>query len=139
MNVRPYVAEDRQAVIALWKSVFGDPGDHNSPERSLQRKLDFGDDLLFVAVNRVGIVGTVMGGFDGHRGWVYSLAVHPGHRRQGVATKLMRHLEAHLEAVGCPKLNLQVRTTNQEVVSFYEGLGYAIEERISMGKRLSGA
>jgi ribosomal protein S18 acetylase RimI-like enzyme len=95
--------------------------------------------MLFVATNEGGVLGTVMGGYDGHRGWVYSLAVHPDCRRQGVATKLMQYLESHLVDLGCPKLNLQVRATNQEVVSFYTSLGYQVEERVSMGKRLNGS
>src|SRR5690606_15043760 len=92
MNVRLYQASDRQAVIDLWMSIFGNPPDHNSPERSLDRKIEFGDQLLFVATNNNDIIGTVMGGYDGHRGWVYSLAVHPEHRRKGIATALMQHL-----------------------------------------------
>ena len=136
MMIRPYKNTDRPSVIDLWASVFGDALDHNAPEASLERKLQFGDQLLFVAAHGSGVVGTVMGGYDGHRGWVYSLAVHPDYRRQGIATKLMRYLESHLEQLGCPKLNLQVRATNREVLSFYANLGYQVEERISMGKRL---
>ncbi len=77
-----------------------------------------------------------MGGFDGHRGWVYYLAVALEHRRKGIARELMSALEARLLDYGCTKVNLQVRATNQDVVDFYLELGYAVEDRISMGKRL---
>ena len=77
-----------------------------------------------------------MGGYDGHRGWVYSVAVHPKHRRRGIGGAFIRQLEAALAERGCLKVNLQVRATNAEVVAFYEKLGYVVEERISMGKRL---
>ena len=80
--------------------------------------------------------GTVMGGYDGHRGWVYSLAVVPEVRRRGVGTALMRHVERELAVRGCPKVNLQVLASNAATVAFYEKLGYSVEERVSMGKLL---
>ncbi|MFV9675660.1 MAG: GNAT family acetyltransferase, partial [Anaerolineales bacterium] len=81
-------------------------------------------------------VGTAMAGFDGHRGWVYYVAVHPDYRRQGIGSALMSEVEAALAHHGCPKLNLQIRSSNAEVQAFYESLGYLIEDRISMGKQL---
>lgn len=134
MNIRRYTPADRMAVVELWELAFGDGGDHNSPERSLDRKLEFGDGLLFVATNEYGIAGAVMGGYDGHRGWVYALAVYPIHRRKGIGTQLVRHLETCLQEMGCPKLNLQIRSSNSDVQSFYERLGFLTEDRISMGK-----
>jgi ribosomal protein S18 acetylase RimI-like enzyme len=77
-----------------------------------------------------------MGSYDGHRGWVYALAVCPTHQRRGIGTALLRHLEAALQGRGCLKVNLQVRASNAEAVAFYERLGYVVEERVSMGKRL---
>jgi ribosomal protein S18 acetylase RimI-like enzyme len=79
-----------------------------------------------------------MGGYDGHRGWVYSLAVDPANRRKGIGTALMRELERRLKNLGCPKLNLQILNHNMGVVAFYESLGYKVEERVSMGKRFIG-
>ena len=78
-----------------------------------------------------------MAGYDGHRGWVYYVAVRPGQRRRGIATALMRRAEEGLARIGCPKLNLQVRASNQAVVAFYRKLGYQVEERVSMAKRLA--
>jgi ribosomal protein S18 acetylase RimI-like enzyme len=77
-----------------------------------------------------------MGGYDGHRGWMYSLAVDPRFRRQGIGRTLVQHLERVLALRGCPKINLQILAGNAEVTSFYETLGYSVEPRISMGKVL---
>jgi ribosomal protein S18 acetylase RimI-like enzyme len=77
-----------------------------------------------------------MGGYDGHRGWIYSVAVLPQYQRRGIGTALIRHLESTLTALGCLKVNLQVRSTNAAVIAFYKRLGYTVEERVSMGKRL---
>ena len=78
----------------------------------------------------------VVGGFDGVRGWVYHLAVHPEHRRQGIGRLLMQAVEQALEQLGSPKVNLQVRTGNASVIAFYRSIGYALEERTSLGKRI---
>lgn len=78
----------------------------------------------------------MMAGFDGHRGWVNYLAVAPEHQKKGFGRLLMRHVEEALQARGCPKLNLQVRPENKEVLEFYRRLGYAAEDRVSLGKRL---
>jgi ribosomal protein S18 acetylase RimI-like enzyme len=91
-----------------------------------------------VAVEGDVIVGTAMAGYDGHRGWVYAVAVKPSHRRRGVGAALMARVEVALRAAGCPKLNLQVRASNRQAVAFYERLGYAVEDRVSMGKLLAG-
>jgi ribosomal protein S18 acetylase RimI-like enzyme len=82
------------------------------------------------------VAGTVMGGYDGHRGWVYAVAVSPRHRRGGIGAALVRRLEADLTERGCLKINLQVRCTNEAVIPFYEKLGYRVEEIVSMGKRM---
>ena len=94
-------------------------------------------DLFYVADVDATVIGTVMGGYDGHRGWIYSLAVSPDRRRQGVATALMTHREQALAHRGCPKINLQMLASNQGVVAFYKNLGYKVEERVSMGKRMA--
>src|SRR5262245_66488002 len=102
----------------------------------MQRKRSVQPDLFLVALEDHTVVGTCMAGFDGHRGWVHLVAVAPEHRRRGVGSALMRRAEALLAALGCPKVNLQVRASSPEVVPFYQGLGYRVEERISMGKVL---
>jgi ribosomal protein S18 acetylase RimI-like enzyme len=93
-------------------------------------------ELFLVGEFQGDIVGTVIAGFDGYRGWVYHLAVRPRFRRRGFGRELMREAEGRLKALGCPKLNLQVRSSNAEVIAFYERLGYSIEDRASLGKIL---
>jgi len=102
----------------------------------VRRKALVQRELFLVAEVDGVVVGTVMAGFDGVRGWVHKLAVHPDHRRRGLASRLMAEAERRLWAVGCPKLNLQVRASNFDVVAFYRALGYAVEENVSLGKRL---
>ena len=100
------------------------------------RKLRVQRELFLVGEFQGDIVGTVIAGFDGYRGWVYHLAVHPRCRRRGFGRDLMGEAEARLKALGCPKLNLQVRSSNAEAIVFYERLGYSIEDRASLGKVL---
>jgi ribosomal protein S18 acetylase RimI-like enzyme len=136
--IRPYQDSDEQAVIALWQEVLPDSAPHNDPAISIRNKLAVERDLFFVADEAGEVAGTVMGGYDGHRGWIYSVAVKPQHRRRGIGVALIRRMEAALTERGCLKVNLQIRTSNAEVIAFYKELGYDIEERISMGKRLYG-
>ncbi len=136
MQVRPYEDADEAAVIALWNEVLPDDAPHNDPATAIRNKLAVERDLFLVAVEGGAVVGTVMGGYDGHRGWVYSLAVKRQCRRRGIGRALVRRLEQALATRGCLKVNLQVRSSNAGVVAFYEKLGYAVEPRVSMGKRL---
>ena len=134
LAIRSYQESDEDGVVAVWRLAFpGDP-QRNEPRAVIRRKLGVGRELFLVAVAGDRVVGTVVGGWDGFRGWMNHLAVHPRHRRQGVGRRLVAALEAALKALGCPKLNLQVRAGNEVVVGFYERLGYAVEERVSMGK-----
>ncbi len=125
-------------MAALWREVFPDEPAHNVPEEVIARKLAVQRELFLVAVEGGEIIGTALAGYDGHRGWVYTVAVKPTRRRRGVGAALMARVEEGLREKGCPKLNLQVRASNRQAVAFYERLGYAVEERVSMGKRLEG-
>jgi ribosomal protein S18 acetylase RimI-like enzyme len=136
MNIRPYQSTDMDEVIELWRAVFPNAPTHNNPASDIRSKLKIQPELFFVAVDDGNLVGTAMSGFDGHRGWIYYVAVHPDYRRRGIGSALMKKVEAALTELGCPKLNLQIRADNAQVQSFYESLGYSIEERISMGKIL---
>ncbi|MBL7187804.1 MAG: GNAT family acetyltransferase [Phycisphaerae bacterium] len=136
MQIRSFQDEDTSSVIALWREVLPDSAPHNDPATVIRQKTSVERNLFFVATVESTIVGTAMGGYDGHRGWIYSLAVTPTYQRQGVATALMAHLEEELVKRGCLKINLQVRASNEEVVAFYEKIGYKVEERVSMGKRM---
>lgn len=126
----------RAAVIELWTTVFGYETAHNTPGLAIDKKLAVADGLFFVALTGDQVVGTVLAGYDGHRGWLYSVAVHPSHRRKGLGVKLVRHAEHALTSRGCMKINLQIVSTNESVKAFYESLGYSTEPRISMGKKI---
>jgi ribosomal protein S18 acetylase RimI-like enzyme len=136
IEIRPYLESDKAAVLGLWREVFPESSPWNDPEKDIQRKLGEQRELFLVAVCGSELVGTAMAGYDGHRGWVHYLAVHADRRRQGIGTALMRSIEERLSLMGCPKLNLQVRASNRDVLPFYRRLGYDAEERISMGKLL---
>jgi ribosomal protein S18 acetylase RimI-like enzyme len=126
----------RTAVTALWDSVFGYETAHNAPTTAIDNKLSVKDDLFFVALAENQVIGTVLAGYDGHRGWLYSVAVHPAHRRRGLGARLVQHAERALTDRGCMKINLQIVSTNESVKTFYEALGYSIEPRLSMGKKI---
>src|SRR5687768_10178969 len=112
VSIRPFEDADSPGLVALWSAVLPPNAPHNDPAASLRTKLAVDRDLLLVAEADDAIVGAVMGGYDGHRGWVYSLAVRPGYRRRGVGTALVGRLEGMLAERGCLKVNLQVRATN---------------------------
>jgi len=126
----------REQVVSLWKGTFGYDSPRNDPEFVIDQKIAMLDGLFFVAANKEGIVGTVMAGYDGHRGWIYALAVHPGHRKKGIASLLLSHAEKRLVSLGCVKINLQILKGNADVQRFYRANGYALEDRISMGKQI---
>jgi ribosomal protein S18 acetylase RimI-like enzyme len=134
--LRPFEDADESAVVALWNEVLPDSAPHNDPLMAIRKKLAVDRDLFFVVVVDGLVAGTVMGGYDGHRGWIYSVAVAPSQQRRGIGRALIERLEEEFSARGCLKVNLQVRASNEGVVAFYKKLGYAVEERISMGKRL---
>lgn len=133
LNIRPSTFDDRAGVIALWDRVFPDSQPHNEPARVFDLKLSVADDLLFVAEDAECIIGTVMAGYDGHRGWLYTVAVSPEHRRRGIGTSLVLHAVEALRAVGCIKVKLQIRAENSAVRRFYESLGFDAEASLSMG------
>ncbi len=130
-----FEAQDADGVVALWTEVFGAYHPSNEPRAYLARKLAYDPELVLVAREGARVVGTVVGGYDGVRGWLYHLAVAVSARRRGVATRLVAEVERALLARGCPKINLQVRGDNLEVIAFYKHLGYELEERASLGKR----
>ena len=135
-RVRGFEETDRAAVVALWALAFPDDPPRNRPDRVIDQKLRVQPDLFLVAEVDGRVVGAGLGGYDGHRGWVYHLAVHPQARRRGIGRALVEALEDALRERGCPKLNLQVRADNAAVQGFYEALGYRVEPRISLGKVL---
>jgi ribosomal protein S18 acetylase RimI-like enzyme len=137
MKIRPFRIEDSDAVEQLWKEVFPNDPPHNAPQKVIQDKMSVQKELFFVAEDNDSIIGTVMSGYDGHRGWLYTVAVKSAYRRKGLGRSLVEHAVTALSRMGCPKVNLQVRSTNTEVVAFYKALGFSTEDRVSMGKRLA--
>lgn len=135
MLIRPYEDSDEDAVIALWQDC-GLVVPHNDPRRDIARKVRVGREFFLVGEVDSLVVASVMGGYDGHRGWVNYLAVSPDHQRKSYGTLLMRALEKMLLERGCPKLNLQIRRTNESVIRFYNSIGYGEDAVVSMGKRL---
>jgi ribosomal protein S18 acetylase RimI-like enzyme len=135
MHIRPFQPADEPGVIALWR-VCGLLVPQNDPARDIARKMRVNPGWFLVGVVEGRIVASCMAGYEGHRGWINYLAVHPENRRQGLARQIMQHAEALLRAAGCPKINLQVRRTNTAVIAFYQELGFAEDEVLSLGKRL---
>lgn len=134
-RIRPFADADEPAVIALWERA-GLTRPWNDPAKDVARKRRVQRELFLVAVDHDAVVGTVMAGYDGHRGWVNYLAVAESHRRQGSGRALMVAAEAGVRALGCPKLAVQVRPENPEALAFYERLGFARDDVVSLGKRL---
>ena len=123
-----------EGVKSLWQEAFHSVEEWRAPEVAIPAKVAMQRELFLVAVHGDQVIGTTMAGYDGHRGWLYSVAVLPPYRRAGVGSALIREAEKRLLSLGCMKINLQVALANYSVVSFYRKLGYAIEERISMSK-----
>jgi len=132
VNIRKYSDRDRSALIALWQTVFPDDPPHNEPSILIDAKLAV-DDFIFVVEDKGKLVTACMAGYDGHRGWLYAVAVLAEQRRDGVGAKLVKHAMQALKEIGCIKVNLQIRATNTEVAAFYKALGFVAEERLSMG------
>jgi len=133
--IRSYENKDEGAVISLWKACnLIRPW--NNPERDILRKSKVNGELFLVGLINDKIIASVMGGYEGHRGWVNYLAVDPSYRKKGIARKIMSEIEAKLLSIGCPKVNLQVRAENTEAMAFYEKIGYGKDNVVSYGKRL---
>ena len=122
-------------VVQLWNDC-GLVTTANNPFKDIQRKLKVQSDLFFVAVEKNKVVGTVMGGYEGHRGWINYLAVDPAYQKSGIGLELMKKVEQKLKNLGCPKVNLQVRESSSKVRAFYEKIGYSQDKVLSYGKRL---
>ena len=136
MEIRAFASPDTPAVIQLWQDC-GLYRPWNDPHKDIARKLSVSPALFWVGVDAQGqVMASIMVGYDGHRGWINYLAVHPAHQRRGHARQLMQRAERALSELGCPKLNLQVRAGNEAVLAFYESLGYSNDQTVSLGKRL---
>jgi ribosomal protein S18 acetylase RimI-like enzyme len=135
MVIRTFRAADEEDVISVWRRCdLLRPW--NDPHKDIARKMKVRPDLFLVGEVEGQIVATVMAGYDGHRGWLYYLAVLPEHQKGGYGRAIIAEAERLLRAEGCPKINLQVRTSNTAVIEFYRRIGFGCDEVMSMGKRL---
>jgi ribosomal protein S18 acetylase RimI-like enzyme len=135
MNIRPFAIPDEAAIVALWEEC-GLTRPWNDPHEDIRRKVRVQPDLFLVGTEGGQVLATVMAGYDGHRGWINYLAVAARHRRRGLGRRMMEEAQRRLIALGCPKINLQVRTSNAGVIEFYRRIGFTVDDVVSLGKRL---
>ncbi|MFK4835334.1 GNAT family acetyltransferase [Microbacterium sp. ZW T2_14] len=133
--IRPFELPDTEAVVSLWQAT-GLTRPWNNPYQDINRKLSVQPELFLVAVAAGAIVGSVMAGYDGHRGWLYYLASDPARRGEGIGRRLVEVAEERLLELGCPKVQLMVRPENNSAHGFYGALGYEAFETWATGKRL---
>lgn len=134
LHIRPYTKADLDAVADIWSAAFKGDAPRNLADQSISEKERFQPGLVFVAELNGKLVGTTIAGYDGYRGWLNGVAVHPEFQRRGIAKEMVHHAIAKLQSLGCLKVNLQIRDGNEAVVAFYETMGFEVEQRISMGK-----
>lgn len=135
MEIRVFRQEDFEEVITLWERCdLLRPW--NDPEMDIERKLQHSPDLFLVAEVAGEVIGSLMGGYDGHRGSAYYLGVHPEYRGRGIANALLNRLEKKLIARGCPKIHIPLREESDLVIGLYEKLEYEHQDTILLGKRL---
>ncbi len=135
MHIRRFVSADSDTVIDLWQRC-GLTKPWNDPMLDIERKLQVAPELFIVGEIDGQVIASAMGGYEGHRGWVNYLAVDPTLQGGGYGKQIMRYLEKKLIARGCPKINLQIRSSNSAVIKFYEAIGYKQDDVVSFGKRL---
>jgi ribosomal protein S18 acetylase RimI-like enzyme len=133
--IRPLVDRDVEPVVALWRDA-GLTRPWNDPHEDIRRSRATWPELLLVAVDGADVVGSVMAGYDGHRGWLYYLASASSRRGEGVGRALVAEAERRLISLGCPKVMLMVRPDNAAVLDYYDALGYTRESAVPAGKRL---
>jgi len=136
LQIRRFAVEDADAVAGLWAVAFPNDPPRNDPLQMIARKIARDPELFWVAVDGAAdgeVVGAVMAGYDGARGWICHLAVTPPRRGEGIAKSLVLHAIGELKALGCPKVNLQVRGSNTGVIAFYEGLGWQEDDTRALG------
>jgi ribosomal protein S18 acetylase RimI-like enzyme len=135
MKVRLFTPKDKKGLIDLWKAC-GLVNKKNDPAKDIQRKLASKSGWILIGEEKNRVIASVMVGYEGHRGWLNYLAVDPSRQKEGLGRKIVSHAEAKLKRVGCPKINLQIRKDNGEVIAFYREIGYVEDDVFSFGKRL---
>ena len=135
MLISPYRTDDEESLVSLWQ-VCELTVPWNNPHKDIARKLQVQPELFLVGILDSSLIASVMGGYDGHRGWINYLAVHPDFQRKGYGQEIMNSVETRLREMGCPKINLQIRMVNDKIASFYQKLGFTNDHVVSMGKLL---
>ena len=133
--IRPYETPDEKQVIELWRRCHLIVP-QNDPHKDIALKRQVQPNLFLIGLLEDEIVATAMAGYEGHRGWINYLAVSPDFRRRGFGRRMMAEAKTRLSALGCPKINVQIRASNKSVMAFYESLDFSTDEVVSMGKRL---
>ena len=133
--IKEYAPENETEVVELWQAT-GLVTQANNPHKDIARKLLVDPDLFLVGWQDSELVATVMGGYEGHRGWINYLAVADSSQKKGLGLAMMQAIEQRLLEKGCPKINLQIRSSNKGVIDFYRQLEYVEDKVVSMGKRL---
>jgi ribosomal protein S18 acetylase RimI-like enzyme len=136
IEISPYRSEHFEGVETLWNEAFPNDKPWNAAVVAIPEKISFQPDLMLVALQSDEVVGSIMAGYEGHRGWLSRVAVLKSHQNGGIGQALISAAEERLAALGCLKINLQVVESNSAVVAFYQRAGYQVEERISMSKLL---
>jgi len=136
MKIRPYQPNDEEKVICLWTDC-GLIAPHNNPLLDIKRKLSVNPEWFLIGELDGEVIASCMAGYEGHRGWINYLAISPSHQKNGYAKEIMKKAEMLLRDAGCPKINLQIRATNQKVIAFYTSIGFKPDDVVSMGKRLN--
>jgi ribosomal protein S18 acetylase RimI-like enzyme len=137
LEIRPYKEVDETQVIQIW-SDCGLVVPWNDPKTDIKRKLAVQRHLFLIGCTEGNVIATVMAGYEGHRGWINYLAVRPDHQGTGIGKLMVQEVERLLKTEGCPKINLQVRSSNDKVIKFYEHIGYKVDDVVSLGKRIEG-
>jgi len=135
MNIRNFHSNDKKKIIELWRKCnLLRPW--NDPENDINRKLEDSPELFLVGELEGKVCASAMGGYDGHRGWVNYLAVDPSVQNAGLGRQIMNELESRLVNMGCPKINVQIRSNSIDAMEFYKRIGYSTDEVVCVGKRL---
>ena len=135
MIVKPYSSQNMDDVIDLWNRC-NLLRSWNDPKKDIKRKIKVNPELFLLGFIDNRLIATVVGGYDGHRGWINYLAVDPAYKQRGFGKQIMEAVEEKIGALGCPKINIQVRADNKDTPTFYESIGYKIDKVVSIGKRL---
>ena len=135
IEIRSFQQEDEAPLIKLWEKCELVVA-WNDPSKDISRNVQLDPEELLLGWYDKSLIASVMAGYEGHRGWINYLAVVPEFRRKGLGKTMMKAAKTYLEHFECPKINLQIRAQNHQVIEFYKSIGFLQEEVINLVKRL---